>query len=350
MKKVIFVGWVNQGRAPVDGETTKNQHIIAVLCRYCRVTVLDFYKKKHHPWIYLQALWAFFTQPHATIILSTSAKNVYSMLKLFKRIGIHREIIHWVVGGNFGRLVKEGRFRADVFNYVTYNLVQCKGMITELMDAGVTNARLVSNFKAITYYPNIEQAMAKRKVSSAIHFVFLSRIMPSKGCDYLLEAIKYLNAKNYQDRFTVDFYGMIDITYQESYFDGIKQFHNVAYKGLLDLRSPAGYDTLAEYHAMLFPTIHPSEGFSGMFIDAFIAALPVLVSDWAYNSEIINNGKNGIIYASKDSMALAKVLEECILGQTDLLSMAHFARAEADRYCSENALSENYLKSIGLLS
>jgi len=29
MKDVIFVGWVNQGRAPVDGETAKNQYITA---------------------------------------------------------------------------------------------------------------------------------------------------------------------------------------------------------------------------------------------------------------------------------------------------------------------------------
>ena len=31
MKDVIFVGWVNQRRAPVDGETAKNQYIIAEL-------------------------------------------------------------------------------------------------------------------------------------------------------------------------------------------------------------------------------------------------------------------------------------------------------------------------------
>ncbi len=85
MKDIIFVGWVNHGRAPVDGETAKNQYIIAELKKYCKVTVLDFYKKHKHPWIYLQALWAFMIQPKATIVLSTSASNIYSMLKWFKR-------------------------------------------------------------------------------------------------------------------------------------------------------------------------------------------------------------------------------------------------------------------------
>ena len=68
MKQVLFVGWVNQGKAPVDGETTKNQYIIAELKKYCKVTVLDFYQKNRHPWIYLQALWALVSQPKATII------------------------------------------------------------------------------------------------------------------------------------------------------------------------------------------------------------------------------------------------------------------------------------------
>jgi len=136
MKQVIFVGWVRTGKPPVDGETTKNQYIIAELKKYCKVTVLDFYQKNRHPWIYLQALWAFITLSKATIILSTSAKNVYGMLRLFKVLHLHHEIIHWVVGGAFGKYVQQGRFRANVFNYVKYNLVQCYGMIKELKSAG----------------------------------------------------------------------------------------------------------------------------------------------------------------------------------------------------------------------
>ena len=111
MNDVIFVGWVNQGRAPVDGETTKNQYIIAA------------------------------------IIFSTSAKNVYAILRLFKRLHVRRDIIYWVIGGAFSKHVRDGKFKADVFNYIKYNLVQCPSMIDELKEAGVTNARFVSNFK-----------------------------------------------------------------------------------------------------------------------------------------------------------------------------------------------------------
>ena len=348
-KSVIFVGWVNQGKAPVDGETTKNQYIIAELKKHCKLTVLDFYQKNRHPWIYLQALWTFITQPKATIILSTSAKNVYGMLKLLKALHVRRDIIHWVVGGVFGKLVQEGRFQAEVFNYVKYNLVQCKGMIAELESAGVTNARFVSNFKPIAYYPDLEKSIAGRTSSDKVRFVFLSRIMPDKGCDYLLRAIQMLNGKGLQDKFIVDFYGKIDGSYQKTFIQKVNKLENVKYNGLLDLRTNKGYDTLATYHAMVFPTYWKGEGFAGVFIDAFIAGLPVLASDWAYNAEILSGEQLGLVYPAHDVTALANTMEKCILGKVDLTGMAVRTRAEAVKYQADRVMTEEYLKSINLL-
>ena len=349
MKQVLFVGWVNQGKPPVDGETTKNQYIIAELKKYCKVTVLDFYQKNRHPWIYLQALWAFITQPKATIILSTSAKNVYGMLKLFKALHVRRDIIHWVIGGAFGKHIQEGRFKAGIFNYVKYNLVQCKGMIAELESAGVNNAKFVSNFKPITYYPDLEKAIADRQTSDKLRFVFLSRIMPDKGCDYLLEAIQMLNGKGLQDKFVVDFYGKIDASYQKTFMQKLNNLDNANYNSLLDLRTTEGYDTLATYHAMVFPTYWKGEGFAGVFIDAFIAGLPVLASDWAYNAEILSAGQIGLVYPTHDVTALANTMEKCILGKADLTRMSIRARAEAVKYQADRVMTEEYLKSIKLL-
>jgi glycosyltransferase involved in cell wall biosynthesis len=173
--------------------------------------------------------------------------------------------------------------------------------------------------------------------------------MPDKGCDYIQEAVRRLNAKGLQPRFSVDFYGKIDADYREQFQKEVGLLENVSWHGLLDLRTNEGYDTLTSYHAMLFPTFHPSEGFAGVFIDAFIAALPVLASDWAYNAEAITNGKQGIIYPVHNIEALIDTMEKCIMGQVDLQKMARNARAEAANYEAKNALSEDYLKSIGLI-
>ena len=327
----------------------KNQHLIAALRKYCRVTVLDFYKKNRHPWIYLQTLWTFITQPKATIILSTSAKNIYVILKLFKALHVHRDIIHWVIGGAFGKNIQEGRFKADIFNYVKFNLVQCKGMIAELESAGVTNAKFVSNFKPITYYPDLDKAIAVRKSSEKVLFVFLSRIMPDKGCDYLLRAIQMLNGKGLQDKFIVDFYGKIDGSYQKTFIQKLNKLDNANYNSLLDLRANEGYDTLSNYHAMVFPTYWKGEGFAGVFIDAFIAGLPVLASNWAYNAEILSGEQLGLVYPAHDVTALANTMEKCILGEIDLIGMAIRARSDALKYQADHVITEEYLKSIKLL-
>lgn len=349
MKQVIFVGWISKGSVPVVGETVKNQYIIEELKKYCEVIELDFYQKNRHPWIYLQAAWAFVSHPHASIIISTSAKNVYDMLRLLKGLSMKRHIIHWVVGGAFPQLIKEGRFKADVFNYVNLNLVQCRDMIDQLKEAGVNNGKYVSNFKRIDYYPDFEQALRLRCLEKVMRFVFLSRVHPAKGCDYIIQVAKNLNASGYQGRFIVDFYGKFDKTYQEGFLKNIESVGNIAYKGMLNLKEPKGYDVLATYHAMLFPTFHPSEGFAGIFIDAFIAGLPVLASDWAYNSEIIDDGRLGVIFPTHDVAALEQAMKDCIDGKTDIAQMGRNAREEAPKYEAKNVLNKEYIKEIGLI-
>ena len=136
--------------------------------------------------------------------------------------------------------------------------------------------------------------------------------MPDKGCDYILQAVRRLNAKGLQHRFSVDFYGKTDASYRERFEKEISKLENAAHHGLLDLRTREGYDILATYDAMLFPSYWVGEGFAGVFIDAFIAGLPVLASDWAHNAEVIADGKLGLIYPVHSVEALMEAMERCI--------------------------------------
>jgi glycosyltransferase involved in cell wall biosynthesis len=349
MKQVIFVGWIRTGKPPVDGETAKNQYIIAELKKYCKVTVLDFYQKSRHPWIFLQALWALVSQPKAMIVFSTSAKNVYGTLKLFRALHLKRDVIHWVIGGIFGNNIQNGVFDAEVFGYAKYTIVESHAMVKQLQKCGIKGVSQLPNFKAIPNFPDLNKALNERKRSSKKRFVFLSRVMPKKGCDYILEAIKTLNEKGLHDRFCVDFYGKMDEAYEERFTQIVNQLDNANYHGILDLKTAAGYDTLATYHAMLFPTYWKGEGFAGVFIDAFIAGLPMLVSDWAHNSEIIRDGELGILYPVHDVKALTDTMEKCILGEINLERMAVHARQEASKYDAAQVLNEDYLRSIGLI-
>ena len=343
MKDVIFVGWVNQGKAPVDGETTKNQYIIAELKKYSKVIVLDFYEKRKHPWVYLQALWAVITKPHATIVLSTSASNIYGMLKWFKKLNLKRDVVHWVIGGTLGDRVKNGVFDADVIGYAKHTLVESPLMLQQLEDCGVKGVIQVPNFKLISYLPQVN------KPNGTLRFVFLSRIMAEKGCNEILGAAKLLNEWGMQERYIVDFYGKVADDYKTTFEEGIAGLPNVKYQGFLDMRQKEGYDRLATYDMLLFPTYWKGEGFAGIFIDAFVAGLPMIITDWAHNSQFVKEGETGLFIPVHDAKALAQKMKECIEVQYDILKMKQYCQIEAKKYDVRRIVTEDLLKKIEIL-
>lgn len=343
MKKVIFVGWVNQGRAPVDGETTKNQYIIAELKKYSKVIVLDFYEKRKHPWVYLQALWAVIIQSHATIVFSTSASNIYGVLKWFKKLKIHRNVVHWVIGGTLGDKVKNGVFNSDVIGYAKHTLVESPLMLRQLEDCNVKGVIHVPNFKRIDYLPQISAPQ------NILRFVFLSRIMAEKGCNEILAAAKLLNEWGLQKQYIVDFYGKVADDYKTTFEEGLSKLPNVKYQDFLDMRKEEGYDRLATYDMLLFPTYWKGEGFAGIFIDAFVSGLPLIITDWAHNRQFVKEGETGLFIPVQDAKALAQKMKDCIEGQYDIWKMKQYCQIEAKKYDVSRIVTEDLLKKIEIL-
>ena len=190
MSNVIFIGWIRKGKPADCGETMKNQLLIKKLEELgVRVRQMDFKDWKRHPWVVFQLFWNIIVHKDETLIMSTSAQNVYPLMKLMKRIGWKQNTVHWVIGGSLAQKVKNGSFQADIVGYMRYTLVESDMMAKQLKNCGIEGVKTVPNFKPITYYPKLIQ---KRK-NGFLRFVFLSRIMPEKGCDYILEASRLLN-------------------------------------------------------------------------------------------------------------------------------------------------------------
>ena len=345
MNKVILIGRINRGHLPIGGETAKNQALVAELGKYCHVTALDFYRNKQRPWVYVQAAWALLSQPSACVILSTSAGNIYPLLKAFQLFGIRRNVIHWIVGGEFDRLVMDGRFDVDVLNVASHHLAQSHQMVERLTSCGVKNVSYIVNFRNIDYTPVPPNERQDRKT----RFVFMSRIMREKGVADILTAVASLNVQSLQDRFTVDFYGRKDETYQTEFEQAVAALPNVAYRGMLDLRRAEGYATLASYDAMLFPTYHPSEGIAGAIIDAYMAGIPVVATDWGHNTEIVEDGVSGLIVPTHNVDVLAQTMSDIIEGRTDLSHLSAGARNKAQEHRAENVITKSLLKELDIL-
>lgn len=90
--------------------------------------------------------------------------------------------------------------------------------------------------------------------------------------------------------FSIDFYGEI---IDEYYEQNLKNEPNMRYCGILD--SPHIIPTLQNYDALIFPSHYEGEGCPGILIEGMAAGIPIIASDWKYNSEFVINGENGYL-------------------------------------------------------
>lgn len=345
MKDIILIGRINKGHLPIGGETAKNQMLIKVFGQYCDVIGIDFYRNKQRPWVFLQAAWALVRYPKATTILSTTAANIYPLLKIFKSFGVKRNLIHWVIGGEFDKLVQAGRFDVDVLNVARWHLAQSIDMANNLIECGLKEVRYIPNFRQVPEISGKKSIIENGKIK----FVFMSRVMPEKGACEILDCVDRLNTKSFKECYSVDFYGPIDASIRKEFEERIGKIPNVKYKGILNLRDIDGYAVLASYQAMLFPTFHPSEGIAGAIVDAFIAGVPVITTDWRHNREVVTDNKTGIIVPVHDTDRLCEVMEDIICGKINIDAMSKNAKEEAENYKAENVINKVFLKELGIL-
>jgi glycosyltransferase involved in cell wall biosynthesis len=159
----------------------------------------------------------------------------------------------------------------------------------------------------------------------------VGRISKSKGIGEILEAIAFLKAKDFN--FHVTFYGPVeDIFALES--------SNSSYGGILDIQANSNevYASLSTYNVMLFPTYWQGEGFPGVIIDAFIAGLPIIATDWNMNKELIKEGVNGYLVDAKNSIALADKMIWVMENKSNLKDIADNNHRRANDYHIDNVL------------
>lgn len=127
-----------------------------------------------------------------------------------------------------------------------------------------------------------------------------------KGIEEAITAVTLVNQEFERDVFYLDIYGPVGDEYREDFMEAVSNSGDCAtYCGVVD--PVKSVDVLKGYYALLFPTYYEGEGFAGTLIDAMCAGVPVIVSDWKCNGEVVSDD-TGIIVKPRDSEALAEAL------------------------------------------
>ena len=296
--RLLFIGAINQGNPPKGGEEYKNQLLVnKINISFNDAKIIDTFRWIKRPKVWSNLLINILIKRVDVILISAASVSTYRLLNLMQwvRPSLMRKTTYLVIGGYFPEGIRSKRF--DWRSYKNLKNVVVEGDLlrkTVLANSGLSNVKVVPNFKT---FPNL-LLQSNEKSENNFRFVFVGRISKGKGVSEILEAAKILNKSNKE--FEVDFYGPVE---EEFDFD----CDNNNYCGFLDLQNDPeqSYTKLASYDCMLFPTYWKGEGFPGVIIDAFIAGLPIIATDWNMNSEIIEDGINGFIIPPKDAVSLA---------------------------------------------
>lgn len=221
----------------------------------------------------------------------TTAPIVWLWAKLMQK-----RIVYHFFGGNFHTqyntlpgflkwIYKKTLLRSDVVFFETKELIQY------FEKEGVHNAQWLPNARKATAFTRVGRPFGKR-------FVFISRVIPEKGIEEIVEA-----ASKLPDDYIIDVYGPIDSRYLDtSYFEN----SHVAYRGVL--KPDEVHLTLSQYDVLLLPTWFKYEGYPGIVLEALSLGIPTIATRWNAIPEIIEDGKNGVLIPIKNPAKLQEAI------------------------------------------
>jgi len=345
--KLIFVGPVYLKGVPYTGDAVKNQLFLNRFKEvFGEVIPIDTYKWKRRPWVLAKLLLTVLLNNNSKIVISANSGSANKIIRYLWKLHLGNKLYYWVIGGSFHKKVKNGQYKAEIYKIVQSICVEGYPMVKTLNECGLYNVKYVPNSKFIDFIPT-----KPLKRDAVTHFVFLSRLDEHKGCNEIIAAVELLKQRGYEGSFDVTFYGKTaeKISYYDRFCQAILPHNEISYKGFLNLIDTNNYNELASYDVMLFPTYYEGEGFPGVIIDAYIAGIPVIATDWNLNRDVVEEGKTGWIIPIHNIEALAEKMSFVIEHPETVRQYSKNSSETAMKYDIRNVLSIENLKGIGLL-
>lgn len=207
-------------------------------------------------------------------------------LHFFFKRGLH----YVVIGGWLPQYLKSHRILELCLQYFDGIYVETKKM-KFLLEDKFHNVYVMPNFKDIKILSCEELVYTYDRPYKICTF---SRVMKEKGIEEVVDTVIKANNFLKDQVFYLDIYGKIEEEQIEWFNNMQEKFPDyIQYKGIVPYNKST--KVIKNYVALMFLTHYEGEGFPGTILDAFSSGVPVIATDWKYNSEIIDNGINGMI-------------------------------------------------------
>lgn len=340
MKNILVVGAFGYHNNSLDGQSIKTRNVYNLIKENSN-SHIDYFctsLAKRRPYRVVILLWKLLWANK--VVLIPCRNNITYTFPMIYLIGVlvRYDIIHICIGSyhrnyflglNGLKAHKLQLFlskRILAFLPETISVNNC--LINEL---GFKNTEIFPNFRPIPSIPE-----PRYNNSGTLKLVFMARIQKMKGYDIIFEFAKYAEINRLN--LTIDFYGQIEKEESSDFLQKVKDSTIVEYKGYL--RPEVITNTLCQYDILLLPTRYYMEGFPGTVLDAYIAGLPVIVTEWINSHEFVTNGKTGFIvnFENPQSMFNQRIID--LYNDRELLyKLKKEARNECFKYSEQYAWS-----------
>lgn len=316
MTKPLYIG---SFPPPYGGVTVKNALLFEVVSEKVPLDKLNLMDVKKHDLAAMASFVKALVGRDGVLIIGVSSdwrRRITDFLYRFNRSKMSRSLL-FVMGG----MVPDNEAYARRLGCYKRVFVETEGMRKAFERAGMRN---------VAVYPNCRRRPATpchvRKAAGGMRLVYFSLISEEKGAQLAIEAAKKLPDCSFS------FYGPIDASYEEKFMRQVENLRNVEYRGLFDSVTGDVVSELNQYDIHLFPTMCPNEGVPGVIVETKLAAVPTIASNRGYNSELINDGVDGVLIGGDMVDELIGAISSLASSPKQLNSMKGAALISADRF------------------
>ncbi len=290
MKKILVLGYFGYVTDQLDGQTVKTRNIYRLATEQCGKEQVEYFDTQEFKRNRLSLFKMFRMVTRTDILLYLPAHN--NLRVLFPIIYclsiVHQVTFHYfVVGGWLKEFLAHLPVHRAMLKRISGIHVETQWLKNELEEYyHFENVDVFPNFRFFNFIPQPSE-------SEKLRVVFMARITRQKGLDWVFAFADYIVENSLQEKYSITFYGP-EADADKSYFEKkVAGYEFVDYRGAL--QPSEIYETLSQYDVMLLPTHFYTEGLPGSIVDAYIAGIPVIVTEWKYSHEFVDDGINGYI-------------------------------------------------------
>jgi len=297
------------GKVLLDGQSIKAKIITKELERQLgkeQVFLVDTHGGYYIAFkVVFMFLWALIKCKNIIIMPGSNGLKLFiPLICCFNKL-FCRKIHYIVIGGWLHEYIKKYSYIRNNLNKCDYIYVETNKLKQDLEQAGYKNIVILPNCKDLHILTKDELIY---NLNPPYKLCTFSRVSKEKGIEDAINAVTTVNSSCSQPIYTLDIYGQIDKEYEDIFKKLKNNFPDyIKYQGTVSFDNTTV--VIKNYFIMLFPTYYEGEGFAGSLIDAYSSGVPVIASDWKYNSEFVDNNV-GYLFKAKDVNALSGLLNE----------------------------------------